>query len=120
MLICFSVSRVLLQWLGPGQDVILGLVKEFGLSLTEQVYFHSAEESENLIEAVNVVNPEMDQHASSDIIKVMNLFDSLSEEIDIDAPWNHSSAQEFDHISVMEFTDSNISSSRARLEVSFT
>lgn len=104
------------QWLGPGNDRVYSLLKQFGISTFLQydqgasVTLIRTSQKPNVQERL-VVNESTNAAQSSGVsavyplymINFMNDIEKLSRDIDVNAPWQHPNAKEWDSISCYDW-----------------
>jgi monoamine oxidase len=118
------------QWIGPTHSVLLGLVKHFNLSLEDQFYPHlkgprngagppcgPVPGPAGLTECVGFVQSPLIDDDIKQINSYLNLISELSYELNINCPWTHPKANEWDNISIRSHVSVSISSKIAQDEV---
>lgn len=97
------------QWVGPGQEVILGLVEELGLET-----FPTWTAGENLFDLNGSVRryrgtiPKINPAALAEVWLALKRIDRLSSRIDPAAPWSAARAAEWDEITVADWISRSV------------
>ena len=112
------------QWVGETQRRVLSFINRFGLELKDQYYPPSPIGANNtnnqpldyLVECVGYCNPPLEEEAIKEFKRFISVLDTLIEEIDPQAPWKHPRAEEFDKMSILDYTKSQLQTQSARKE----
>ncbi|MFD2203421.1 flavin monoamine oxidase family protein [Shivajiella indica] len=96
------------QWIGPGQDRMYELCREFGLE-----YYETYDQGNNLLDFGKKVRKFKGLIPKLDIVSLINLdlvlkkLERMAKSISLEEPWNHPKAMEYDRISLAEFISVN-------------
>lgn len=103
------------QWVGPGQDRVLALIEELGLSIFD-TYVHG--------EAIYLRNgkrrtfsgtiPPMGKLAVADFAQVQLRLERMARTVPVDAPWTARNAEKWDGITFGRWLDLNARTEEAR------
>jgi monoamine oxidase len=103
------------QWIGPAHSEILRLVQKHKLTLEEQYY--PVSQSGRLTECVGYRQAALEPDAFHAVNLYMELISQLCSEINLDSPWSHRAAAEWDVLSVYSHVYANVKESSARAEL---
>lgn len=104
------------QWIGASHSSLLKFVDKYH-HLTLQEQFYSPTASFTLTECIGYNNPVMTPAEETEIKHFVTLFSSLSEQINVEAPWAHPSAKQWDSLSVNDYILANVKSPIAQTEL---
>lgn len=96
------------QWIGPTQDRMYELCREFGIE-----YYDTYNQGKNIldlrgkIKTYTGVIPKIDLFSLLNLDWIIRKLDRLSKQIDLDAPWSHPKAGEFDSQTLEDFLRKN-------------
>ncbi|MGY6523065.1 MAG: flavin monoamine oxidase family protein [Mongoliitalea sp.] len=96
------------QWIGPTQDRMYELCREYGVD-----FFETYDEGKNLLDLNNKIRSYAGLIPKMDIISLINLdwvmkkMEKMAASIDLNQPWAHSNAKEYDSISLEAFISKN-------------
>ncbi len=103
------------QWVGPGQDEVLGLIAELGLET-----FPTWTEGVNLFDSGGSVSrysgtiPKVNPFALAELVIALKRVDRLSRGIDPARPWTAPGAAKWDSISVADWVSRTVLTGKAR------
>ncbi|NVJ85291.1 MAG: flavin monoamine oxidase family protein [Algoriphagus sp.] len=96
------------QWIGPTQDRMYELCKEYGIS-----YFETFDEGKNIlnlrgkIRTYKGIIPKMDPISLINLDILMRKLERMAKKIDVHAPWAHPKASTWDQITLEAFLRKN-------------
>lgn len=103
------------QWAGPGQDRLYALIGELG-----ETTYPLWNEGDHLVAANGRLKryrgtiPALPVHVLLDLDRMLKKFEAMAAGIDLDAPWSHRQAHEWDAMTVAEFMNRTGFTARAR------
>lgn len=103
------------QWVGPKHHELIGLVQRFKLELIEQ--FYPPNSSNRLTEWVGYRQRALTEGDEASTKRYIALVETLSLELDLDQPWAHALAAEWDVTSVQDHVHAFTSSPVVRQEL---
>lgn len=92
------------QWIGPTQDRMYELAKEYGVS-----WYETYNEGKNILDLNKTIRtytgliPKMDVASLINIDYLLKKLERLAQRIPLESPWSASQASEWDRISLAEF-----------------
>lgn len=96
------------QWIGPTQDRMYKLCKEYGIE-----YFETYNQGKNIldlrgkIKTYSGVIPKIDLFSLINLDWLIRKLERLARQIDLNSPWSHPKAGEFDSQSLADFLKKN-------------
>lgn len=96
------------QWIGPTQDRMYELCKEYGIS-----YFETYDEGKNIlnlrgkIRTYKGIIPKMDPISLINLDILMRKLERMARQINVQSPWSHPKAQQWDQITLEDFLRKN-------------
>ncbi|KAH9257696.1 hypothetical protein BASA81_004154 [Batrachochytrium salamandrivorans] len=90
------------QWVGPKHHELLSLVQRFNLELVDQFYPEFPNHSTRLTEWVGYQQRALAKGDEESTKRYIDLVETLSLELDLDQPWTHKLAREWDLTSVQD------------------
>lgn len=105
------------QWIGPGQNRMLNLIKEFNLQLIEQKFSESVNTQDRLIECANYSFPPLSDEEYEQIGIFITLIEENGLAMDINHPWTLPGAKVLDSFTVAEYVQKNVTTVAAQVEI---
>ncbi|TFV94252.1 flavin monoamine oxidase family protein [Algoriphagus kandeliae] len=96
------------QWIGPTQDRMYELCKEYGIS-----YFETYDEGKNIlnlrgkIRTYKGIIPKMDPVSLINLDILMRKMERMARQINVHTPWSHPKAQKWDQLTLEDFLRKN-------------
>jgi monoamine oxidase len=96
------------QWIGPTQDRMYELCKEYGIG-----YFETYNQGKNILDLRGKIKTYSGVIPKIDLFSLLNLdwlirkLERLARQIDLNSPWSHPKAGEFDSQSLADFLKKN-------------
>ncbi len=96
------------QWIGPTQDRMYELCKEYGIE-----YFETYNQGKNILDLRGKIKTYSGVIPKIDLLSLINLdwlirkLERLARQIDLNSPWSHPKAGEFDSLSLVDFLKKN-------------
>ena len=107
------------QWVGPGQDRLLALIDKFGLYIEDQEFTvcptYPGKKNCSLVECANF--PLFSTYDGNAVIDFVTMLGEAAKEIDLEQPWTHPKAREWNAYSVQQFVTSYVSHPDAQSEL---
>lgn len=103
------------QWFGPGQDRMYALCEEFGIETfpTHTEGAHIFETDKKLVRYTGTI-PRLAPHALIDVEVAQRRFNRWAKQIDVDAPWDHPKALEWDSQTVWSWAQRHMHTNGGR------
>ena len=102
------------QWIGPAHSHLLDLVKRFNLKLCEQFYGPAG--STRLTECVGYDLTPLRPSDAQELQTYMDTIDQWSKTVNLDKPWTHEHASQWDNMNVEKHIKSTLISTYAQHE----
>ena len=99
------------QWIGPSHFELLKWIHSSSLQLIDQLY--PQQQQQRLTECVGFQQMSLHSRDQELVQEYMTLMKNLCSEIDLEAPWNHASAELYDTMSAKDHVVLSIPSSTA-------